>query len=118
QRLSRFISNLRDNKEISGETASRAWNIWLQLKNAAGEVLRVPDASAGPDDEFIFIWNSPEHYLEVEILADGTLEFFYRNRYNGSLWGSDYKFGQNITQEVLDKLTIFLNTDDKSASSR
>lgn len=107
QRLSRFISDLRDKKIITDVAALRAWNIWKQLSKCKGKSLRVPDASAGPDDAFIFIWNKDEHHLELEIFPGGALDFFYRNRKSGDLWSSEYKVGEILAQDVLEKLAIF-----------
>ena len=107
QRLRQFIGNLRDKADVSSETASRVWRTWREISVASGRVLRVPDASAGPDDRFIFVWNKGEHHLELEFLPDGTMEFFYKNRASGYLWGEDYKTGETLTQEVLNKLAVF-----------
>lgn len=107
QRLNRYIGTLRESGEISLEMASRAWRAWQILRGALSNTLPVPDASSGRNGEFLYIWDRADHHLEMEISADGTADFFYANRVTGNLWGAEYRIGDPLTQDALEKFKLF-----------
>ena len=67
-----------------------AWSLYaLAQLRADVPRLPMPDAYPGPNDELLYTWDRKEHHLELEIYADGSMEAFYRNRNDGSLWAGD-----------------------------
>ncbi len=67
---------------------SLARELWRLLQEVVGEP-RVPQAGPVSGGGFQFVWDRDEHHLEIEILADRTLEWFYRNRRTGNLEGGE-----------------------------
>lgn len=104
QRLFHFIERAKQSQEIEPQTAAFAWDTWGLLNNTLSKALSVPDASYGPDGQFLFIWDKGEHHLELEIEPSGQAYFFYRNRSSGALWDSDYKVGEPLSHEIIEKL--------------
>lgn len=107
QRLYVYLGGLRDTGKIDGYTAIVAWRMWRQLRRAAKDKVRVPNASASGEGQVLYTWNEEEHHLELEIFPDGKAEFFYRNRRTGKLWGHDLMEGEAIPQDIIQKATLF-----------
>jgi hypothetical protein len=108
QRLRSYLRAVSESGEISEETARLAWKGWTQLWLALPYALPVPDACPGPDGQLLYTWDQDEHHFELEIFPNGSGEFFYRNRTTGKLWGVDYVIGEQVPQEAIDKLKLFL----------
>lgn len=107
QGLFHFIEKARQSHEITPETAELVWNTWSLLSRTLPQMLTVPDASCGPDKQFLFLWDKDEHHLELEIEANGSAYFFYRNRTSGALWDTEYTPGNALSSDVVEKLRMF-----------
>jgi hypothetical protein len=92
------------NPLISPVTACRAAQAWVDVSEATGNALPVPAACTGPDGQMMYVWDKGRHHLELEIAADGTAEFFYRDRQTGELWGEEYRPGAQLAAEIVAKL--------------
>ena len=108
QRLFYYIDRAALSGEIMPQTAKLAWKAWTQVNGAFSRTLSVPDASYGPDGQFLFIWDRDEHHLELEIEQGGGAYFFYRNRISGAVWGSDHKLDGSLEPGIMEKLRIFV----------
>lgn len=53
---------------------------WAELRNAVGPSLPLPLAEPGEDGALKLAWSTPNFYAELEVLADGTHEWFVRDR--------------------------------------
>jgi len=73
--------------------------------------LEVPDACPGESDNFMFVWNKGEHYLECEIFGNGAVEFFYKNRSSDEVWGEDTTVDEKLTSAILKKLILFVSAE-------
>jgi hypothetical protein len=89
---------------LGGESLPREWHSYLErLPDANGRLARelwrmlraafaqvaVPQAGPVPEGGFQFVWDEGEHHLEIDILADRTIEWFYRNRRTNDVVGDD-----------------------------
>lgn len=89
-----------------------ACHYWISLKmkvwNNCKQILEVPDCCPNNDGSIVmFTWDKNEHYLECEVLIDGTKEFFYRNRITKENMGEDYFPSATISEDILEKLMLF-----------
>jgi hypothetical protein len=78
--------------EFTRSVLEYAWQVWEILKGYYRincMYLEIPDACPGHSDNFMLTWSREEHYLECEIFGSGAVEFFYRNRQTGQVWGED-----------------------------
>lgn len=120
----RLIEDFENNSRIRGEQlrkyldavgkseniADYAWDVWQWVKcifDDAGLCLEVPDASLGEAETLMYTWSKGEHYLECEIFSDKQIEFFYRNRDSGELWGEDTTLEHHISPEAVERLSLF-----------
>jgi len=122
QRLSEYLESFRKEATRVNENSqiiSLAYKCFNALYSSLSpQVLEVPDCcpSSGNEGDFhiTFTWNKDNHYLECEVMANGTLEFFYRNHLTKEVWGKDYHitdehFPDSVYDEVLlDKLSYFV----------
>jgi len=107
QRLFHYVEKALQSGEIAPQTADFAWTVWTNVDALLSRTLPIPDASYGPEGQFLFLWDREEHHLELEIEPGGVAYFFYRDRTSGAIWDSDYQFGETLASEVIEKLRIF-----------
>lgn len=84
-----------------GELARELWN------RISSAVNMLPPDRVGtiPEGGFQFVWDRGEHYFEVDILLDSTMEWFYRNRRTDEVIGEDIPNGL-ITDVMKNKLSF------------
>jgi hypothetical protein len=116
EELKYYIDALRSEVESNHETEftvsviDTSWQVWQKLSRRFSEqglCLEVPDACPGQNNNFMYTWSKAEHYLECEIFGHGTIEFFYRNRKNGQVWGEDTTLENRFSTAVLEKAAFF-----------
>lgn len=108
--LKNEVREARD-ANFSERVLNLSWSVWKALKSlfeATGRCLEVPDACPGSKDNFMYTWSESEHYLECEIFATGEIEFFYRNRKTGEVWGEDTTLEQGFSTDILEKASFFI----------
>jgi len=84
--------------------------VWQALSahfSRLGLCLEVPDACPGQSDDLMYTWSKAEHYLECEIFGSGAVEFFYRNRKSGGVWGEDTTLENGFSTAILEKAAFF-----------
>ncbi|WP_293330940.1 hypothetical protein [Microcoleus sp. CAWBG58] len=108
--LKNEVREARD-ANFSERVLNLSWSVWKALKSlfeARGRCLEVPDACPGSKDNFMYTWSESEHYLECEIFGTGEIEFFYRNRKTGEVWGEDTTLEQGFSTDILEKASFFI----------
>ena len=114
KRLLEYLSE--HEKETSKLLISLAKYYWNYLKKKvydnSKQILEVPDCvpvarSIDGINCIRYGWDKNEHYLECEILVDGTKEFFYRNRLTQETCGEDYFPETDISDYMIEKLLLF-----------
>ena len=112
-----YLDSLKNEARVTGETEfservlNLSWSVWERLTSlfqARGQWLEVPDACPGSKNNFMYTWSKSEHYLECEIFGAGEIEFFYRNRNTGEVWGEDTTLDQGFSGDILDKASLFI----------
>lgn len=112
-----YLDSLKNEARVTGETEfservlNLSWSVWERLTSlfqARGQWLEVPDACPGSKNNFMYTWSKSEHYLECEIFGTGEIEFFYRNRNTGEVWGEDTTLDQGFSGDILDKASLFI----------
>ncbi len=115
--LQNYLESLRSEARSNNETEftikalNIAWQVWNDLKDhfqQKGLCLEVPDACPGSQDNFMYTWSKAEHYFECEIFGNGEVEFFYRNRSTGEVWGEDTTLEQGFSTAIFEKTAIFV----------
>lgn len=121
RRMIEYLNSLREEAitiNKSDQIVNVAYNCLQKLCGTLmshNKVLEIPDCcpNNGTEGDFhiMFTWDKDEHYLECEVLVDGTAEFFYSNRLSKEVWGEDYLLLENklFSDNVLfDKLSYFV----------
>lgn len=124
RRMIEYLNSLREEAitiNKSDQIVDVAYNSLQKLCGtlmSQNKVLEIPDCcpNTGTEWDFhiMFTWNKDEHYMECEVLVDGTLEFFYRNRLTNEVWGEDHSitedyFPDSVYDEaLLNKLSYFV----------
>ena len=108
QRLYHYLNAAMREGSLTSHTANLAWAIWNHLSEITLNCLAVPDACPGSQGQILYTWDKDEHHLELEVFPNSPAEFFYRNRIFGQLWEADYQADAPLSEEVSDKLALFL----------
>lgn len=96
--------------KMMGITFAAYFELWV----ATDYQVEIPDIGPTEDGHIFLIWNTPMHYLEIEIFQDGLCEAFYTNRREATLWSAEYNIGDTISPEIVEKLQLF--SGDREAS--
>lgn len=116
EKLRLYLDSLRSEARATGESEfsvaalDTAWQVWIILRNyflSKGLCLEVPDACPGKQDNLMYAWSKAEHYFECEIFGTQEVEFFYRNRNSGEVWGEDTTLEQEFSHTIFDKAALF-----------
>jgi hypothetical protein len=117
QELQVYLESLkneaRDTREVefSESVINLSGLVWGSLKSSfdgQGLCLKVPDACPGLNNNFMYTWSNADHYLECEIFGTGEIEFFYKDRNNGQVWGEDTTLEKGFSTDILDKAALFI----------
>lgn len=60
--------------------AARARKLWETLRQRIGPSLPPPYASPLESGSFAMVWDRGDHHFEIELLPDGTYDWFYMDR--------------------------------------
>ena len=84
RRLVEYLSSL-ERRGLSSEHAHAARRCWAWLKSTSGPELPLPMAEPTADGErFQFAWSYRSLLLEVEVLSDGAIYWFGKDRLTGN----------------------------------
>jgi hypothetical protein len=100
-RLRAWLAHLDGIKEPNG---SLARELWATLE--AFTFPAIPQAGSLPDGGFELVWDREEHHLEIDVLSDRTVEWFYRNRRTEDLAGADATL-ETISDDLITYLALF-----------
>lgn len=100
--------DVKEERNVSKDTLDIALTVWEKLRHLCESVgvLSIPSACVGSDDNFMYTWSNSVHYMECEIFGSGEIEFFYRNKNNGEVWGKDVCLNRGF-EEIFDKAVLF-----------
>lgn len=104
------VSTTVDDKETLFNLLKFSKEVWRILDNyfrARSLNLQVPDACIGNSNQFMYTWIKGDHYLECEIFSSGEVEFFYKQKSSGTIWGEDTKIEHEFSTDILEKVQIF-----------
>lgn len=60
-----------------------------RVREQTGRSLSVPVTIRGDDGSLHLAWDAGRHYVDVDVFADGTIEWFYRDRTTEALDGTE-----------------------------
>lgn len=60
--------------------------VWDKIKGCVPGVVRVPHLDVREEGGVLLSWDQGVHHLDVEVLPDTSLDFFYLNRETNEAW--------------------------------
>jgi hypothetical protein len=102
-----YLERIVREGEISRQLAQAAWDILVDMLDTIGPDLEIPDAIPGVDGKLFYTWKQDGEYLELEMLPDGTGEFFFRDGKTGDTWSEDFRLGDSLPPKAINKLRLF-----------
>lgn len=79
----------------------------LSRIRSENKFLLIPDACPRLNNNFMYVWDDGDNYLECEVFLSGNVEFFYKERTTNHIWGIHTLIGVSIPNEVVNKLLLF-----------
>jgi len=83
-----FVSTLVG-QEISEDVAERAMVLLADLRQVLPG-LDVPTLAPGPDGLLGMTWENARYHVNIEVLADGSVEYFGEDLISHALWSEDH----------------------------
>src|SRR5205085_10386696 len=75
ERFTTYLQGLRD-RGVQQAQVGHVRQVWGDLLSKAGRMLSLPVAGLTDEGAFQFAWNSDTAYAEIDVLPDGTVDWF------------------------------------------
>jgi hypothetical protein len=102
-----YLERIVREGEISRQLSVAGWEVLLVMLDIVGPDLEIPDAITGVDGKLFYTWKRDAFYLELEMLPNGTGEFFCRNSESRDVWSEDFRLDQPLHLKAITKLRLF-----------
>jgi hypothetical protein len=102
-----YLERMTREGEITSRLAQAAADVLAEMLDVVGPDLEIPDAIPGVDGKLFYTWKRDDQYLELEMLPDGTGEFFFRDGKTGDIWSEDFRLGHVLPASAIDRLRLF-----------
>ncbi|MBI3947760.1 MAG: hypothetical protein HY321_17705 [Armatimonadetes bacterium] len=109
--LGRYLYDIAEKGAISIAAARIALAAWIAVDVLLEFRLLIPDAAPGDCGQVLYSWETDEHYLDLEVFADGRAVFFYCHLPTDQLWEGQFRVGQ-IPIDAVEYLTYFREAGD------
>lgn len=73
---------------ITPQTADWATRLYREIRQRV-RGLATPNVAPGPDGVVGFVWRNANHFVGLDVGADGNLEAFHENLRSGELWSEE-----------------------------
>jgi hypothetical protein len=93
--------------EITPQLAQAAWDVLADMLDVVSPDLEIPDAIPGVDGKLFYTWKRDDQYFELEMLPDGTGEFFFRDGTTADTWSEDFQLSHALPPTAIAKLRLF-----------
>jgi hypothetical protein len=115
QTLFALVDEQVKSNTLSATVSSLIKTTWERIQARSRGVIQTPHFSISQEEKSVILfWNDQEeHYLEIEIMPDATLEFFYRNRKTEKEWfGDSHVNNDSIAPDVFHAYLNNFNIDN------
>lgn len=109
ERWQAYLESLAGRNLTSGDVAAAGKRMWAMLRRIV-PTLSVPDASPTNQGGLLISWDLVGEHLEIEILADLSYEWFYRERANDLSADGDQPSTETIPGDLLARLRQFAHS--------
>lgn len=96
----RYLTDLERQGKLPPAQAGKVLQLWLRLVQVVGAGLPPPQAGPKDDGGFLMAWSLGNHYFEIELLEDGSHEWFYRERRSGDSRAQDSLRASEVVEQA------------------
>jgi hypothetical protein len=105
----RFIDELGEEHVFQLHHLSRVRQVWKQIRDQVGPRLALPVTQATPDGAIQLYWDTGTKYLEIEVYADGTLHWFFKDLTSGFRDGTDDERVRGVPSHLMQHLIALVS---------
>jgi hypothetical protein len=105
----RFIENLGQQHLFRPHHLSRVRQVWAHIRNHVGPRLPLPVTQPTPDGAIQLYWDIHNKYLELDVYADGTLHWFFKDRASSERDGTEDDPVRGVPSHLLRRLVSLLS---------
>ncbi len=89
---------------VGSQLLGRVLGLWESLRRRLGPDCPLPITQPMGDGAIQLAWDNGQKYLDVEVLPDGNLHWYFRDRETGEVLGTEDESIQKLTPEFFSKL--------------
>lgn len=105
----RFIDELGQQHLFQSHHLSRVRQVWKQIRDHVGPRLGLPVTQSTVEGAVQLYWDTGSKYLEVDVYADGTVHWFYKNRMSGERDGTDDERVRGVPSHLLEHVVALVS---------
>jgi hypothetical protein len=105
----RFLDELQVEHRYSAQHLSRVRDTWEEIRAFVGDRLPLPVTQSGAEGAIQLYWDNKRKYVEVDVLADGTLHWFYKDRSTEARDGTEDEPVRGVPSHLLARLVEFVS---------
>lgn len=105
----RFVDDLDEQRLFQPHHLSRVRQVWEHIRDHVGPRLPLPVTQPTPDGAIQLYWDDGNKYLEVDVYADGTLHWFYKDRAGSERDGTDDDRVRGVPSHLLNRLVSLIS---------
>jgi hypothetical protein len=103
RRFLAFIRQLHDGRHLTDEQAAAAPRLWARVRQLQPHLLP-PHTGIAEDGSLLMAWDRGHHHLDLEVLPNGTVEWFYLDRASDRAEGEDVEAGGDLPGDFTARL--------------
>lgn len=101
----RYLHDLTEpSGPLSHQRVRQIETLWEHLQRRVAEHLPLPHAMASETGEFVMTWDRGPHHFEIEMLPNGSYDWFYLDRTSGERLGEDEHPLGTFSTEMVSRL--------------
>jgi hypothetical protein len=87
---------------ICGAHIEKVKELWHALRRMIGVQIPVPTTAVTSDGAIELAWDNGEEYIDVDVLPDGAVHWYYRHRGKGTTDGTSEEPDPSLSHSVAD----------------
>lgn len=104
-----FLDALAEKRIFTQQHITKVRQVWERIRSRVGTRLPIPVTQPSADGALQLYWDVEDKYIEIDVYANGTLHWFYKDRVSGDIDGSDDEPERGVALHILNHLVSLVD---------